>query len=721
MKLPFALLAAALLAQLALPAAAQAPPADDAVRLLEDKGGDVKLDAATTDQDPAGRWAATDLRALDVRETSDEVTFILTVGSLAPSSEAPAAENVRYAIGFRHLDQAYRVAISRFTFAGSSSFGSLEAYDAATGEYQQVGPFRSAVEDPVAGTLSFTVDRDALVDRQGDAPHPEVPLADWSAAAYGGTFGSPSGGGRGLCFDRSSCTQVFPYAYDAMPDAGNGTTSLVPRFGIAQSGHARLYSQVPTRASNGEATTIVYQVHAVNRGPRNETFALAASGVPAGWEVRLPATRLTVPANGSVALPVLLSVPFTHEHGTYQKFLLELRSLADAGSVGRIQLGIRYVNPPQPAGHHSTLWLHALSPPPATGNAAVDGEMSGPPTLSMNALADDPLDSRADVPGRSCGTGLVPPLVHYCWQIPLRPHLELGLDFDLLRKGTISLPVRTALPLPGATLEGSLRYIAPGEEFDFFDDPPVALAAIVPHAPADVPPNSEGTILSADIVATSDGDYVAYQKGAQLYLDLELVATGAQPFGGSFGGQASPAIQPGGVLADLPLNEYHDMVAQVFASNSTLQLRPDGPQDRTTNPGKTLLFNLTLQNDGEAGTFNLELTGIHLPWARIVAPGEQVRLDSGESVAVRVAVQVPTSADKGDTADLVLAATLASDLNVRSLARLFATVDTLKEYPDEVSLVAPAAEAAPRSTPAPGALLLAPCLVALAALLRRRA
>ncbi|HUR63734.1 MAG TPA: hypothetical protein VM241_04550 [Candidatus Thermoplasmatota archaeon] len=720
MKLALALLATALLVPLALPPSAgqgAAPPSDDAVRLLEDKAADVKVAGGGSDQDPAGRWAAADLKALDVRETPEQVAFVLTVGNLAASPEAPIVESVQYGVGFRHLDQVYRVTLSHRVLVGpAQSYGYLEAYNPARKAYEQAGPYQEVAQDPAAGTLTFIVERDLLVDREGDAPHPEVPLTDWKVFSYGsGVFGSSSGGpGRGLCVSRATCVQPTPYAHDAMPDDGNGTLALTPRFGIAQAGHARLFSQTPTRASNGEATTIVYQVVALNRGPRNETFTLSSGGVPAGWAVRLPAARITVPANDSVTLPIVAAIPFTHEHGTYQKFLLEMQSQADPGSVGRIQLGVRYSNPPQPAGHHNVLWLHAAALDGQATTPLADALLYGSPGLYMNALDTDPLDARTDMPGYTCGNDLVPPQVHTCWSIPLRPQLELGLDFDLARQGKLSLPVKTTAPLQGAVLRGQIYYFAPGDGLR--DSQALPVATLVPHAPVDVAPNSQGTLLEADVVATPDGDYVPYQKGSHLTLEVELVNLGAQFF--SFSNDAtSPAIQPGGILTDLPLNEYHDAVAQVFSSNATLQLVADGPQDRATNPGKTLLFNLTLQNDGDAGRFNLELTGTHVAWARILG-GDQVRLGAGESAPIRIAIAVPTTADKGDTADLVLAATSASNLNVRSLARLFATVDTAKQYPDEAGLLAQATPA--KKTPGLEALLVGPTLAALAAVARRR-
>ncbi|HEX2066309.1 MAG TPA: hypothetical protein VHI93_05795, partial [Candidatus Thermoplasmatota archaeon] len=236
MKPPILLLAATLLLPLALPSAGAQAPAE-ALRLLEDSGADVRVSSVAGDQDPAGRWAAADLRALDVREAPDEVTFTLTVGSLAASPEAPMAESVQYAIAFRHADQAYRVSLYRNVFFGTPfAYGFLEAYNPARQAYQQVGPFQEVAQDVAANALSLAVDRSLLLDRDGNAPHPGVPITDWSATAagnpaFGFRFRNACPAGQQACIGNP-----VPTARDAMPDQGNGTLELVPRFGVAQQG-----------------------------------------------------------------------------------------------------------------------------------------------------------------------------------------------------------------------------------------------------------------------------------------------------------------------------------------------------------------------------------------------------------------------------------------------------------------------------------------------------
>ncbi|MCA1811840.1 MAG: hypothetical protein LC623_07520 [Halobacteriales archaeon] len=726
MKPLLPLMVAALLLPLAAPAQGQAGTgAAEPVRILDDKEGDVKLTVAGQPEDPNGRWAAADLKALDVLEGPEEFTFTLQVRDLKASPEAPVVESTTYRVSFLHKDRTFTLFLFRSVFQAASYGAYLQSYDAATGRFDQVSPFLPVQVDAGAGAMVVTVGRDLLLDRQGNAPHPEVPFTGWHAAV---TTNFNVFGSRPICPAGNACVPAAGgRVEDAMPDQGNGTVDLLLRYGIVQTGRARLLSETPTRASNGEATTIVYQVRGLSRLEGNQSFTLNTAGLPPGWSVKLPAERITVPGNGSVLFPVILTVPFTHTHGTYQKFLLEMKSVRDPGSVGRIQLGIRFVQPPQPAGHHNVLWLHSEAftndQAAVAANTLFGGSVAG---LTMNAAPpeEDPFDAKIEVQGQPSGQGAVPPVSTYRWTIPLAPALELGLDFHA-GAGNVTFPVRTALPMPGTMLGGRLVYVPPQPDdgprsFQFLEPEGLVLADVVPDAAVDVPANSQGNLLHARIVPTPETGYIPYVKGAGLRLELEVSYTGADGIG--FGPNNGPVAQPGGIL-DLPLNEYHDKVAQVFASNTTLALEARSAQDRTTNPGKMVLYNLTLSNRADVPVaVNLELTGTHLLWVSILEPlGVPVHLEPNQTVDVRVAVKVPLEADKGDTADLVLAATSASDLNVRSLARLYTTVDTGKEYPDDAPLISGIEGShTKKGSPGLGLPLLALGLLAALAVARRR-
>jgi hypothetical protein len=698
MKALLPLLAAALLLPLAPAAHAQAAvPGEAGLRILDDKPGDVALSVSGQPADPSGRWAAADLKSLDVLETADDFTFTLAVGSLKASPEAPLAESTFYDIGFLHKDRQFDISIFRQVVGGANYGAELQAYDPALDRYDPLSSFQDVDVNVDAGTMAVTFGRDLFLDHSGNAPHPEVPFTRWHVLAAGGTNAFVFGPNSRICVSSSLCTgSPGANVSDAMPDQGNGTTDLAIRYGIVQSGHARLGSEIPTRASNGEATTIVYQVQARNLAGANESFQLAASALPAGWEAKLPAERVTVPGNGSVLFPVLVTVPFAHQHGTYQKFLLEMKSLRDPSSVGRIQLGIRYTQPPQPAGHHNVLWLHSQSfstdPALSAANSAFGNPVTG---LYMNAgpPEEDPYDAKIDVAGQAYGQDIVPPIATYEWSVPLAPSLELGLDFHP-GTGNVSLPLRTTLPMLASQLAGHLVYIPSRQEepvrgADFGSRAgEVILADLNPDPPVDIPANSQANFLHAAIAPRPEADYIPFAKGAGLRLDLEVSFTRVDGVGASFGPHDAPLVQPGGIL-DLPLDEYHDKVVQAFASNRTLALEAKGAQDRTTNPGKQVLYNLTLSSRAKAPMqVNLEFTGTHLLWVKLLEPTQlPLRLQPNETRTVQVAVKVPLEADKGDTSDIVLSATEATDLNVRSLVRLYTTVDTAKQYPDDAALI----------------------------------
>jgi hypothetical protein len=681
-----------------------------------------------------------------VAEAQDDLTFTVTAASLHASPEAPFFETILYRVGFAHNDRQFRVVLIRNVVQAAVYLAQLQAYDAGRHGYFSLTKTLPATADEAAGTLSATFPKDLLVDQEGNAPQPQMPFTGWHVLASNvGTNFLGGGGGGQVCLVATCQGAPNVQASDSMPDQGNGTTDLAIRFGVVQTGHARLASPTPTRASNGEATTIVYQVTARNLGPASELFMLGAAGAPAGWEVQLPAEHVTIPGNGSLVFPVLLTMPFTHLHGTYSFFVLTLTSMKDAGSVGRVQLGVRFSNPPQPAGHHNTLWVHAadslsfLDQVPM-GAAATDPVLGSGATLYMNALDTDPLDAALPVPGQGCRFDLqaVPPRAGYCWRVPLSPGLEIGLDFDLNKTGMVSVPVTTKPPLLGAQLSGALVYYPPpnatqgrggglGPNRNFQDDS-IALAQLTPQPPVDIQAGTTTPVfLTASMTPTLKEPYVAFAKGASLELQLELDFTGAIPL--QFPNEATPPfIQPGGTVTDLPLFEYHDRVNQLFASSSSLMLGSGTPQDRMARPGGQVLFNLTLMNHGkDAATVDLALKGTHLDWSAVLAPrASQVTVPAGGSVPIAVAVKVPASAapeanGHGDMADLVLSATGTTDLNQRTLARLHVMVDTSRDWPsDAAAILAIEGGTAKKSTPGLELPLLAVGLLAVALAGRRR-
>lgn len=715
------------------------------VALLEDAPGDMQLVAAGNPAGPpAGRFAATDLVALNVEESLTDLTFRLTVANLAVTPEAPFIEGTRYHIEFAHERVVYRVLLFRMTNGQEADyFGRLYVFDKGRDAFSPLEAL-AVSPDPSSNTISAAVPRILLLDRQGAAPFPGRILTGFHAESS-----SVSLSDRPLWLGPAGSQEMPPTGVrDAMPNTGNGTLDLAIQLGLQQTGAARLKADVPTRASNGEATTFVYAVNATNLGPK-QRFNLDVVGVPATWQVDLPSDLVEIPANTTVTLPVLVSMPFAHQHGTLQGFTLEMSGTERPEDVGRVQLGVRFVNPPQPAGHHDTQYLHAFAPE-GSGDPASDPFTTAfttlfgfdPNQMYFNTLTpdEDPNDAKIPVGGFSVssnngGMPGVPPQTTYTWTVPLSPGLALGLDFDPLREGNIRVAVNTVLPMTGAVLTGRVVHTVPDarncdggfgrdrddcrfDDFFFGAGAHITAATIGPSSPQDVGAQTNNAQFTAPIKSTPAGDYIPFHPDATLGLMLNLTFTIVDPF---IGPDTAPKISGGELV--LPLLEYHDPVDQVFSSLSTLMIEVRGEQQRLLNPGKVALFDLELMNHGEGtASYDLELSGPNSHWAQILGD-RRVTISGGASRTLGVAITAPPKAIDGDTADLVLAAVDTRDPAARTLARLVAQVDVDAEHPDDSALV-PGLESRLTAKDSPGAGLpvLVLALAALAAVaLRRRA
>ncbi len=743
---------------LVLPTNAQTAVADrPPTHVAEDGVGDVMINENDQNQPaPSGRFGPSDLKGLDITETAEKFIFTLFVQSLKPDpAEIPGTESGTYSVMFRNHDRDFRLQINRQYFAGANYFAQLQAFDPGRNGYFTITSNPADIEvteDVATGAIIATiVHRDLLADGFGAAPHPEVPFTGFrvTSRAINTNFNL----GRGPAGNQKIAT---PYAWDAMPNEGNSTLNggVMPIYhGVLQSGQARLKAVIPSRASNGEATTFVFEVEAFNLGKSEDRFNLLATGVPSAWSVKLPAAQITIPGNGTLRFPVLVTTPFAHDHGVYKSFLIEMTSLSESSSVGRLQLGVRYVNPPQPAGHHAQVWIHSTAPsadPTAIAfQTLFPGENGLDATLYMNALKDDTVNDMKkpvpasmdcmDTPAFNCENDVpgdaAPPKVHYIWEIPLSPGLDMGLDFDTKGNGElktvqpmIDVKVRSTLPMTGAVFGGTLVYYAapePGQQnqFGFAEvGNRTVIAYLDETTPVDVGAQATSTTFTTILHVTPGGEFIPFKKGASLTLFLTLNFTRSDA---PFGPRDAPLLLPEGTLT-LPLVEYHDPVEAIFLS--TVELVATSKADRFINPGKAVLFNITLVNHGDReDTFLVEMTGTHAadaqdPWANLIMANPQVTLAAGGSTALAVAVRAPANAVRPDAADLVITATSQTDFNQRSLLHLYAIVDTDNVFADESGWIEELEEQAGSSTATPGLELFAilAALGACALLLRRR-
>jgi hypothetical protein len=686
------LLAAFALLLLVPAAAPQAtPPANPAeVALLQDAAGDASASAAGVSQaNPSPRFAQVDLLRAAAAETAADIRFTIAVASLDPATEPPLAESAFYSLNFLQGDVHYAVQVGRVKSQEVGVWAMLSRYDPAQDNHYAID-YVPAEADVASATFHVTVPRDLLVDSHGARPYPGSALTGFWAESRSflevfTSFAAFAGGPP-------------PTFRDRMPDAGNGTVPLPIALGPVQAGSARLSSPLPVRQSNGEATTFLYTVEARNVGGAEESYRLAPRGVPPGWNVTLEVDEVTLAAGASETMPVLVGVPFMHEHGTFRMFTLTMQALGDTASKAELELGVRYPKVPQPAGHHDTLYLHGAKwtdDPSVLVWATLFGFNTE--YAWMNADEADPGDTDTPVPAD--GTFKPVPAVPdtFRWTVPLAPDLAIGLDFDLARSGLFSGAFTATTPLLGATASGELVHYVDSRYDEFgtrVAGNRTVLARLAASTPQDIAPN--GRIeANLPVQAAPEADLVALRPRSALVLELNL--TGMRP--DTFEARDPPKLLPGATL-QLPLREYHDPVDALFATPK-LSLRSAGPQDRIANPGDTVVFPFTVRLAADAGDHPVRLRlaeGADV--ARLLGPPERI-LKAGEAWNVSVAVQVPAGTPEDAAFGVRLHAAATDAPGLRALARLRVTATTTQEVPDEAALAAQLDQGQPTKSPMP--------------------
>lgn len=657
------------LLMLSFPAAAQG--AD----FVEDDGGDVQSSSGA----PApSSMAEVDLRALRILETPRDIVLTIEVADIEPEGQPDVLASA-FEVEFQHNGQGFVVYLTRNTvFGGAEFFGQFFQVDAATGRESFLEQLVVEV-DHDEETLSVSLPRSLLRDGNGSPPFPGRTLDDFVVTSHANRLfrGDINIGGAIVPDGRFT---------DRMPDEG-GAGPFDIQLGVQQGGTARLSSPEPFRASNGEATTYVFQVRAVNLGDETDTFRFQTTNTPTNWDISVPDGDVEIGANRAITLPIVVGTAFAHNHGSTESFVLEMESTKDPSNVGRVELGVHYPKIPQPAGHHDTLWVHSSG-----GNSdpftVVFGDVLGFANSGadgyMNALEDDDSAAEEPIPGDRCGIHALSPgtptmRMRYCWTIPLDPGLQLGLDFDLERVGAADLRFSSDLPSEDASVTAQLMYAPPGPSDNqpiFFRDDLVRLADLNSTERKSL---SGTTSFEFAVEPRPESDFIRYTAGAAMFLEVQMLTL--RPENPFFGPKAPPVmLMPGSVL-QLPLNEYADPVEEVVSIEDVgLSFEAITEQERRVNPGETVIFKALLANTGNATEVDIDIIGSGRAWATLLSQ-PVVRVD-GET-EVLLAVTAPEDAADGEQADLVLEASNVADIEDQTLIRFVATVDSTEDLPDE--------------------------------------
>jgi hypothetical protein len=658
--------------------------------VLEGPQGDVRAELVPgqTTVAPPGTRDYADLLSLTATEAVDSFTF--HIGILAPDLSVHSQADL--AFGFRHASTEFRatmdgtdILLRGLATAINSDLPPFQLERRAVGDelWREVDSYQATLASSPSPGWMTTIPRSALADEDGAEPFPGRSLEafwattiDWQCAVV-------------------PCVPTG--FYDRIPYEGYGETAFPVEFGTEATNEIRVTSPRPLRARNGEEGTFVFNVIVSNDGNGPRSIVLAATSVPDNWQVSLPIAAAFIEPGGRAAIPVILSTPFNHVHGQQITFQVAARDLQTDALVGSIELGIQYLEIPQPAGHHSTLWLHNSNPLSA-GNSLPPGLGTGfAPTAYMNAVQQDDLDAGTPI-GPQGGSNFVLPTesgFEYVWCIPLSPGLSIGLDFNLESTGVLEGQMRSPTPLVG-DFTGSLLVTGKHDfsgQTECGDDPALLVAEL-----GSVPINLEMSAGEGFVLEIRPVEDIVYDRPAQnLLLELRLRIDGA-----TFRlHNDQPYIEPGAYLS-LPLHEYHDPVPLDMGFEQVLEVLSDFRVIR--NPGSVAVFDLQVSS---AGAYEFDVFGTRLEWARII------RVHSDDS-RIAVVVTVPEDAPPGAIGDYIVRATSDSGI---AFARVVVEVDDSAEHPTDLARLMEL-EAAGKATSHIGPLALPLVLILL--FLRRR-
>lgn len=615
---------------------------------LTDAEGDVAAEVVggVSAPDAAGAYSDYDLLALRVTEEDAGFNFELELGAPSPVGQA-LARPVRVLVNVSYDGVPYE----------------LLFWDQTEAFWLNREPF--AINEPL------------FVQEQGSVRVVRVPRD--SVLAADGSVALP---GRSLVVQDARVTanglaSIPETAFVSAVDEMVGPAELLVELGGAVFSEFRLGTSTATRVSNGAETVYVYDLSVENLNSAAETVTLAAVKLPNAWSVRFPADVLPLKGGEVRTVPVLVSVPFSHQHGSYESFSIEARRLDEDVVKAELELGVRFTQIPQPAGHHPRLWLHSFNPSGANGDPGV---------AFMNAVSEDPLDSQ--YPVRSGRCAIDGQSLRHEWVVPLNPRLQIGLDFDATGNAKLVIPFQVELDVPDALLDVSLMV---GAAEVAFGESPIALVG------------GAVTTLSMDLPVEEVGDFIPFFRQSSMELVVGLSQPSLVPVA-AYCQVNAPVLAPGGEL-ELPLFEYHDPIP-VAASGSLVS---DVVAPRVA-PGSRVAIEHSLIAPEQVGVdVELRVFGRGAEWVSISASALSLR--AGEARNFTVLLDVPSSATNGQVIDVIVEATNGDFI---AMHRLSTVVD------DSVASVVDVGFESAQESPFLAAMVLAVGLLALAVQRRRR-
>lgn len=492
-------------------------------------------------------------------------------------------------------------------------------------------------------------------------------------------------------------TPTIVIGRDLAPDSGFLDAFKVP----TPTGAGPVFISIanPLRVSNGEATTLVFQVDLTNRGTTTATTLLEAKSSVASMTPRITG-RVSVPASESVRVPLIVTTSFAHAHGA-TNYVDIIATYDDGTEMDRAQASVYYLAVPQPSGHHPSIYFHGQNP---QTNPADSGPLNQQQEVWFSTESVDDLASAKEAVSISGDIQTH----RFDWWFPLKPELQLGLDVKATGAPFHATFV-SDIPLQGAMATAELHYCPPGAT--------TRNACLASNAAKTMLTGESTAVdMTAGTPTTFNFEWKTlgqdlfepFQLGNNLAVVMHLTTTNPSYLGEDFGDPVR--VQLGETTADLPLNEYRDPVEKNFLSSEAISIQAKTAADRNVNAGRTYVYEFNVQNNGTSSVkLASEIVGREADWATIQS-GPSAIIGAGESRTLQVVVRPPSDAVAGQAADLVLVVEDSNHPDMAVLARFSATVVD-EDVPDESSMVSASGHESPLSASvvflALGALLLA--------------
>lgn len=651
-------------------------PVANAGGSFTDAAGDVAIPGPSGGSPlaPNPQTDAVDLVGLDVAEADNDFTFNLKVKSLQQQGGTFA----RYGIDMTWTDATFRILLTRSRIDPSAQpLHSAGFYQISDGDASKITDLEVSADD-ASGTFSIRLPKVNIISLQGHAP----------------VYGSQLTGVKVTSTMPLGFMAAPASATDAMPDDAPGVITY--ETGGSANGHLVLEAPDPVRISNGGATTFVFQGHLQNRGDSDDAATLSLENVPEAWKAST-ITLQQVPPGEERPVFVVVTIPFGHEHGGFSNFTLTATSTKSPDIKARIKYGVLHTPVPMPAGHHSELYLHAVS-----GDTGAFGTAFGGTTNSMNTVADKAPDEVEYASPRGAPQG--GPIK---WSIPLGPQLAMGLDADINRTGEIAGSI-LGRASGEATLTGEVVLVKGDQE----------IARLFTSAPALVTLDLQNpTAFTMPLTPTVDSDYVPYAPGQNIVLRVTMESTAPVPCCAS--SEQAPGLSTTDFKMTLPLNEYADTPQWDPGVASTVSLQAQGELIREGRPGTTLTYQFTLTNNANArDEIDLGLAGTHAD-AATLAPTQTVQLEPKESRIMTLAVLIPQQAENDQRFEVLLIARSQGDPSNIAIGRTTTIVKRGAATSDESGILADAQNEG-KDTPLPGTVLSLIALAGIAAATTRR-